>query len=268
MRITIIPHSTSEVKSLHVNKFLVVSLLLFLVLISFLGKYLYTHKSFDISRLIKKNKYLEEELGDLNKEYAKLENKYDDLSTQVQQVRAVIPFESAVQVLSKRKTLDELLLDLQNSKALLKAVELKIQSDASLANYTPSILPIAGYIIKTFGPTQDIFTGESRFCQGIDISAPKGSKVYATANGTVKLAGSRRHKGLTVVINHGSGFETHYSHLSFLRVRKYQRVKRGDIVGFVGTTGKTVGPVLHYEVWFDGEPQDPLTYILEGVRFF
>jgi len=264
MRITIIPHNTSKIREIRINKFLII-IPLVLVIIVFISKYLYQKQSLDISKLKENNEYLERNLYSYEKEYRELESKYDRLLAETE--KFVVPIETTPKS-QNNCTVDELIAELRESNKLLENINSKLQSDASLANCIPSIMPVQGYLIQLFGPIYDIFTGEQRFCQGIDIAAPKGSKIYAPAYGIVKFAGTKQHAGLTIVINHGHGFETRYSHLSLIKVKNYQFVKRGDIIGLVGITGKTIGPRLHYEIWVNGEPKDPLDFILLELNTF
>ena len=131
---------------------------------------------------------------------------------------------------------------------------------------TPSIWPTRGYLTSVFGYRRDPFTGRRAFHKGIDISAPIGQKVHVTAKGIVVKTGYlRRSYGKYVMVNHGFGFTTVYGHLSRVLVKPGQRVKRGDVIGFVGNTGKSTAPHLHYEVRVYGRAVNPLLYILENL---
>jgi len=99
------------------------------------------------------------------------------------------------------------------------------------------------------------------FHSGIDITAPHGSKVLATADGVVEFAGWYGDYGKTVIIRHPSGYLTLYGHLSQVDVKEGQRVKAGDVVGRVGSTGRSTGPHLHYEVIRDNKPIDPSKFL-------
>ena len=97
--------------------------------------------------------------------------------------------------------------------------------------------------------------------QGVDYTIPEGSRVFATADGVVRDAAQRNStQGQTVVIDHGNGYETSYSHLSKINVRKGQRVSRGEIIALSGDTGLSLAPHLHYEVIYNGQPVDPVNY--------
>lgn len=121
--------------------------------------------------------------------------------------------------------------------------------------------PVYGKITSHIGWRKNPFGGGYEFHSGIDITAPHGSKVRATADGVVVLAGWYGDYGKTVIIRHPSGYLTLYGHLSKIDVKEGQRVKAGDVVGRVGSTGRSTGPHLHYEVIKDNKPIDPSKFL-------
>ena len=133
---------------------------------------------------------------------------------------------------------------------------------------TPSIWPVRGYLSSSYGRRRDPFTGEREFHHGIDVSTPIGRSVVAPADGVVLYAGKRGSYGNVIVIDHKFGMMTRYAHLSRFSVRPGKRVKRGDVVGYVGNTGRSNGPHLHYEVWVSDRPTHPLNYVLEYNKTF
>ncbi len=136
----------------------------------------------------------------------------------------------------------------------------------SLLSTTPSVWPVRGYLSAGFGNRNDPFTGLRDFHPGLDISAPLGTKILAPADGTVIFAGVKGGYGNAVTIDHGRGIATHYGHLDAFNVRVGQAVRRGSVLGFVGSTGRSTAPHLHYEVWLNGSNQNPLLYILDEYR--
>jgi len=124
----------------------------------------------------------------------------------------------------------------------------------------PTSLPLKGYVTSGIGSRRDPFDSSViEHHDGLDISAPYGSPVYAPADGIVIFAGQREGYGKLVVIDHKySGVTTRYGHLSKINVEIGQRVYLSDVLGYVGTTGRTTGPHLHYEIWWHGRLQDPL----------
>ncbi len=131
-----------------------------------------------------------------------------------------------------------------------------------LLNHTPSIRPAEGYQIRGFGMKDDPFTGYKRFHWGIDIANRTGTPIYATADGVIKTTGRGEDFGKYIVINHGYGYLTKYAHLNEIKVAKGQSVRRGDIIGLMGSTGYSTGPHLHYEIMKNNRKVDPFTFIL------
>lgn len=140
----------------------------------------------------------------------------------------------------------------------LRVVRTDAERWQALAEATPSIWPVVGWLSDGFGRRQDPFTGEAAQHQGLDISADRGDAVHATANGTVVSASYHQDFGNLVVVGHEFGLTTRYAHLARLNVQAGQTVQRGDVVGFVGSTGRSTAPHLHYEVWANGRPINPL----------
>jgi murein DD-endopeptidase MepM/ murein hydrolase activator NlpD len=137
-----------------------------------------------------------------------------------------------------------------------------------LLSSTPSIWPVRGYLSNGFGNRVDPFTGEKDFHSGIDISTPTGAKVFAPADGVVISCEPRGGYGNAIIIDHKYGVVTRYAHLDRFAVHPGEKVKRGDLIGFVGTTGRSTGPHLHYEVWVHDQAQNPILFILDEYRSF
>ena len=128
---------------------------------------------------------------------------------------------------------------------------------------TPSIFPANGWMTSAFGKRKDPFTGMEEFHDGVDVAASQGSPIYATADGYVHKIATEKTGGKVIILNHGGGVTTVYCHLSEFNVKVGQKVKREDVIGFVGQTGKTIGPHVHYEVRLNGKAVNPYHYILE-----
>ena len=147
---------------------------------------------------------------------------------------------------------------LQGLESRLRSVRSNVESREALASSTPSIWPAHGWLTGTFGGRSDPFSGEPAFHQGLDISTEKGQPVYATADGTVETASYTGDYGNLIVIKHGFGLVTRYGHLSRYNVKPGSRVKRGDVIGFVGATGRATGAHVHYEILANGQLINPL----------
>lgn len=128
---------------------------------------------------------------------------------------------------------------------------------------TPSIWPTRGWVSSGFGRRVSPFTGMDTMHGGIDISAPTHTPVISVAAGTVITAGPEKSLGNAIVVSHGYGYKTTYGHLSKVKVKPGQYIKRGDVIGEVGTTGLSTGPHLHYEIEINGSPVDPLKFIID-----
>ncbi len=125
----------------------------------------------------------------------------------------------------------------------------------------PTLWPVEGRITGAFGERIDPFNGEGAFHRGVDISTSYGNPVVAPADGSITYADFMSGYGRMVVIDHGHGITTRYGHLSAFTVSDGQSVKRGDIIGYVGMSGRSTGPHLHYEVWLHDTPVNPYKYL-------
>ncbi len=147
---------------------------------------------------------------------------------------------------------------------VLDAIEAKLGERVRWMSSTPTIAPVRGILTSGFGTRSDPMSHGPGLHQGIDIAAAAGQPVYAAADGLVVLAAEASGYGEAVYLAHGFGLSTRYGHLSEIDVRPGQRVHRGDRIGRVGSTGRSTGSHLHYEVRLDGAPVNPLAYILDG----
>jgi Peptidase family M23 len=160
-----------------------------------------------------------------------------------------------------------LLHDLLNGiESRLRIVSSDVERRNLLAASTPSIWPTQGWLSSGTGGRTDPFTGEADYHPGLDISADRGTPVYATADGIISQASFSGAYGNLVVVEHQFGIESRYGHLSAFRTQLGQTVKRGDLIGLVGSTGRATGPHLHYEVRVNGRILNPLSFLLNSRR--
>ncbi len=138
----------------------------------------------------------------------------------------------------------------------------ELDGQKNLLASTPAIRPVRGVVTSKFGRRKSPFTGLKEFHKGLDIANRRGTPVVATADGVITYASTKGFLGKLITINHGHGMVTHYGHLDKLLKKSGEKVKRGDIVGTVGTSGRTTGPHVHYEVRISGMPVNPEKYIL------
>jgi murein DD-endopeptidase MepM/ murein hydrolase activator NlpD len=152
---------------------------------------------------------------------------------------------------------------LRGLETRLSSVRRVVERREALAAATPSIWPAHGWLTGTFGGRSDPFTGEPGFHQGLDISTEKGQPVYATADGVVESAGYNGDYGNMIQIRHEFDLKTRYGHLSGFAATVGQSVKRGDVIGYVGSTGRSTGAHLHYEILANGQLINPLQLLTQ-----
>ena len=137
-----------------------------------------------------------------------------------------------------------------------------LSSRQSLLRATPQTKPTNGWFTSKFGYRKSPFTGRPVMHKGLDIAAPPGTPIFAPADGVVSYAGYDSGYGKLISIDHGYGMVTRYGNVSKIYTTVGQKIKRGDVIGAVGNTGRSTGPHLHYEVRINNVPVDPSNYIL------
>jgi murein DD-endopeptidase MepM/ murein hydrolase activator NlpD len=153
------------------------------------------------------------------------------------------------EIVSRERSLQELKRYLDEKRSLLAS--------------TPTITPASGLVTASYGYRRSPFTGQREVHEGLDIAAPYGTPVVATADGIVTFVGPLAAYGHVVFVNHSHGFATFYAHNSRYQVKEGQAVRRGDVLAYVGTSGRTTGPHVHYEVHVNGSIVNPLKYIVD-----
>jgi murein DD-endopeptidase MepM/ murein hydrolase activator NlpD len=146
-----------------------------------------------------------------------------------------------------------------------------VKTKENILSHTPAIQPVSNKdlsrIASGFGYRIDPVYKTTKMHPGIDFTAPQGTPIYATADGVIDLAGnSGNGYGNHVIIRHGYGYETLYGHMVRVKAREGQSVKRGEVIGWVGSTGKSTGPHCHYEVHFKGQKIDPVYYFFNDLN--
>lgn len=166
-------------------------------------------------------------------------------------------------IIEATKKLDRITSQLVvQSKSLDEVFEMARNKSLMLA-HIPAIQPIEkglGNIISGYGMRYHPILKVRRMHWGIDITAPSGTPIYATADGTVNFNGRKGGYGKTCMVDHGYGYQTLYGHMKTVTVKKGQRVKRGEIIGYVGSTGLSQAPHVHYEVIYNNKKVDPVNY--------
>lgn len=164
-----------------------------------------------------------------------------------------------------RETAGRLQGKLDNNSASFNSLTRYIDQSQAMWRYVPSIAPTCGRYASSFGPRIHPVTGEvGKMHQGVDIANDRWTPIFAAADGAIEVAQLSSSFGNFVTINHGNGIKTRYGHMQMILVQPGQFVHRYQIIGYMGNTGMSVGPHLHYEVWVNNNPVNPLAYMLPG----
>jgi len=183
----------------------------------------------------------------------------------VNRYKSLEGFDNSKLIISTSKKLDVLTKQIVIQSKSLDEIAILAEEKEKLLTAIPSIQPVNNEdltrMASGYGYRSDPFTKVRKFHWGMDFSAPRGTPVYATGDGVIKRADRRSSGyGRHIRIDHGFGYVSLYAHLYKYNVKKGQRVKRGDLIGFVGSTGRSQAPHLHYEIFKDGKRVNPLNF--------
>ena len=161
-----------------------------------------------------------------------------------------------------QKTLEMLMVNVQAREEIYNKMEAMLLKQSVLKETLPTLYPVdVPYSSSSYGWRMDPILGKRAFHEGVDFSAAHGEPIYATAGGIVKRAGKAGNYGNLVTINHGGGLQTRYAHISKILVKKGDIVKKKDLIAYVGNTGRSTGPHLHYEIRLNEHSLDPKQYL-------
>jgi murein DD-endopeptidase MepM/ murein hydrolase activator NlpD len=234
------------------------------------------------------NKVYANKLGELDERLKELEKRDNEIYRSVFEATPIPDSARAKQIETKRemqvlagmdnkemtegiyKVLNTIFNRIGSQEKSYKDIEGMIKNKEKLIASTPAIQPISNRTLNRlssgFGYRIDPLYKTVKFHPGLDFSAPQGTPVYATAEGIVNIAGNLGNGyGNHVVVNHGYAYRTLYGHLFRIKAKKGQRVKRGEIIGYVGNTGKSTGPHLHYEVLKGKKHLDPIYFFYNDL---
>ena len=169
--------------------------------------------------------------------------------------------ESSREIVMKKA--DDIRQMAQKIQERLQFVESAMEKQKVRLAQTPSIWPTKGYLTSPLGWRTHPLTGKGDFHNGQDIATQFGNKIIATADGVVLVAAHWDYLGNLIIIDHGFGFTTRYGHLSSFNVKEGDQVKRFQVIGYVGNTGRSSAPHLHYEVRYFGKPLNPMNFIID-----
>jgi murein DD-endopeptidase MepM/ murein hydrolase activator NlpD len=206
---------------------------------------------------------MERGVSDLGEKVDEVEGQYERLVNghRLNEVRApdeLLPEEAGASEASL-EAVERRVAHLQKN---LAAASRRFEEEPGALATVPSIAPCRGWLYRDFGNTVSPFTGRVEMHRGLDVAAPRGTPIVATAAGVVTAAGLEEHYGLTVAVDHGNGYVTRYAHNMRNAVRVGARVKRGQVIAYVGSTGRSSSTHVHYEVLKDGVPLNPRYFIL------
>ena len=206
---------------------------------------------------------MERAVSDLDNKVEEVEGQYDGLVSahRLDEVRSpgeLLPEEVGADGVSL-EAVERRVARLEKNLAVASR---RFEDDPGALVYVPSIVPCRGWLYRDFGNTVSPFTGRVEMHRGLDVAAPRGTPIVATAAGVVTAAGLEEHYGLTVAMDHGNGYVTRYAHNMRNAVRVGTRVKRGQVIAYVGSTGRSSCTHVHYEVLKDGVPLNPRYFIL------
>lgn len=162
---------------------------------------------------------------------------------------------------SLNKSIDQLSGQFDTQQAQLEALRDMLMDRSIESSLRPTGMPVNGYISSYFGGRPDPFSGHSARHTGIDIATPTGTPVTAVAEGMVTFAGQRNGYGDVIEIDHGNGYMTRYAHNSALVAKPGQRVRVGDVIAKAGSTGRSTGSHVHFEVWYHDKVVNPLAFV-------
>jgi murein DD-endopeptidase MepM/ murein hydrolase activator NlpD len=294
--IQIIPlNSERKMRRFKLTPFKIVSLIIFFVGLLGSSIFLFLHLTSKlddfrkISSLERENKILNEKLTELKEKIAHLEALMDTIYKKDLTLRTIVGLDYPPPEIKEMgiggyieeppepelRELKELDLDIERlirlaeyEKKSFAEIEDKLVTDKRRRDHTPSIMPVSGIFTSGFGRRRDPFTGRMTFHPGIDLAAPPGAPIYAPADGVVRRIRWDRGYGLVLEIDHGYGVATRYAHISKAAVKIGTRVKRGQIIAYVGNTGRSTGPHLHYEVLVYRKNVNPFKYIISQSTYY
>lgn len=281
-----------RVKLLRVLGFISASIVTALIIVSIAYRFF---PSANEKRLLQENdaimdnyKLLDEKLQKLQQQMAELEKRDNEVyrsifeanpipdsarqkeMQQLKELQAVQRMDNIELTNSIVSSINKLSARVANQQKSYEEIAGFIKNKEKLLSSTPAIQPVSNKnlnrLASGFGYRIDPVYKTVKFHAGLDFAAPLGTPIYATADGVVKVAGNLGNGyGNHVIVNHGYGYETLYGHMYRLAVRNGGRVKRGEVIGYVGSTGKSTGPHCHYEVHKNGRPLDPVYFFYNDL---
>ncbi|MGQ9798139.1 MAG: peptidoglycan DD-metalloendopeptidase family protein [Ignavibacterium sp.] len=290
-------YSDKDLKFVEIKNFITFVIVSSIILSSLLfGSYylLFTlFNSNDKTQLKQENTILKEQIKNLTAQYASIKDELEyltEVSSNLRKLTNLTPltsddipgtggniFGDEISMLTSRdkdisnslKIIESLISKFELEKKEYERITEKLKENSAFYESLPAIIPTTGsYSIGDFGMRLHPILKVMKMHEGMDILTDIGSPVFAPGNGKITYVGLRGGYGLTVEIEHGFGYKTIYAHLSKSLVKEGQIVKRGDRIALTGNSGLSTGPHLHYEVRYNGIPQNPINYFFEDFNYF
>lgn len=275
--VILVPHARAKLRKWRISNLQIAALATLFFVVTFVASFIlwsFVSEGVNASKLDKLRQQ-NAELRKANKTFedslADLQTKIGDYETRTRQLAIVAGLDSldgeeagiGGESVDGSPDLDFMRYRAERLSGRLDRVADKLQERVRWFSSTPSVAPVKGILTSGFGTRRDPITGRRTFHPALDIAAPPGREVHAPADGIVTRAGRIGGLGNAVYISHGFGVNTRFGHMSKLAVKPGDHVHRGDLIGYVGSTGRSTGYHLHYEVHVDGKPINPLAYILD-----
>jgi murein DD-endopeptidase MepM/ murein hydrolase activator NlpD len=294
----LIPDSAGSPRQVSVSITLIYSLLgaLLLLIIAtfFLSSHFFSYEvaQEELVRLRAENQQLSDKFEQMRWNLAEVEDRYNELVSREVRIRSLFDLpeipeeerqlgvggpEPAILSEFSQTEKDAFITELEVDR-LLRLSQFELENYQTVENslvdikerlrHTPSIWPTTGWVSRGYGMKYDPFTGYRQMHRGMDIANRTNTPVIATADGRVALTSSATELGKCIMLDHGFGYRTRFGHLSQILVKNGQRVKRGDVIGLMGSTGYSTGPHLHYEIFHNGQFKNPQDFILNDIKEF
>jgi len=294
----LIPDSSGAPRQVSVSVTLIYSLIgaLFLLIITtfFLSSHFFSYEvaQEELTRLRAENQQLADKFENMRWNLAEVEDRYNELVSREIRIRSLFDLpeipeeerqlgvggpEPAILTQFSDSEKDAFITELEVDR-LLRLSQFELENYQNVENslvdikerlrHTPSIWPTTGWVSRGYGMKYDPFTGYRQMHRGMDIANHTNTPIVATADGRVSLISTASELGKCIMIDHGYGYKTRFGHLNQILVKNGQRVKRGDVIGLMGSTGYSTGPHLHYEVFRNGKFLNPTEYILNDIKDF
>ncbi len=287
-KIIYLPEGRSQVREFNFNRgkvFLLFTIVAFIILAIVAGlstAFITLFPDYRLQAMSRENELLYEQVAQAQEKMMKLQSQIDDLAESDTRLRLMadlpliddatreagiggsLPSPGIDPVQDMQNLLTKLEHQINLQKQSFPEILKKIEENLDVAAHTPAISPVEEIrITSKFGYRKDPFTGLRRPHKGLDFGAPRGTPVFATADGRVVMVKRVPTFGKVVMIDHGYGYETVFGHLHSFNVKVGDKVKRGDIIGTVGNTGRSNGSHLHYEVRINNKQVDPMDFVFD-----